>query len=136
MSGKMAENKERVRDYFEAIENHSDGHIEDLTEFVTDDVVNHNPVSSEDVEQGEVEGVESFREHLESLTTAFPDLRFSIEDMIAEDDRVAVRSVLRGTHEGKLMGVEPTDREITLSVITIYRFEDGKIAERWGEASR
>lgn len=136
MTVTLAENKERVRDYFEAIEDHSDGHVEGLSEFVTDDVVNHNPVTSEDVEVGEVQGIEAFGEHLESLTTAFPDLRLEIEDMIAEDDRVAVRSRLRGTHEGKLMGVEPTGREITMSVITIYRFEDGKIAERWGEASR
>lgn len=136
MSVNVGRNKERVREFFEAIEDHEDGRIEDLDEFVSEDVVNHNPVTSEDVEIERVEGRAEFEAHLEALTAAFPDLRIDVEDMIAEDDRVAVRSVLRGTHEGKLMGIEPTNREITLSVITIYRFEDGKIAERWGEASR
>lgn len=133
---RVSRNKERTRSYFDAIEHHDDGDIEDLGEFVTDDVVNHNPVTSDDVEIGEVQGIEAFRRHLESLTAAFPDLRFNIRDIIAEDDRVAVRFVLRGTHEGRLMGIEPTGREITMSVIAIYRFEVGKIAERWGEASR
>lgn len=136
MSADLAEYKERVRDYFEAIEDHSDGDIEGLSEFVTDDVLNHNPVTSEDVEIDQVRGIEAFEEHLEAFTTAFPDVRFEIQDMIAENDRVAVRFRIRGTHEGRLMGVEPTGREITMSVITIYRFKDGKIAERWGEASR
>lgn len=136
MAMEMSDHEERVRDYFDAIANHSDGDIENLSEFVTDDVVNHNPVTSEDVEIDEVRGIDAFEEHLEAFTTAFPDVRFEIQDTIAEDDRVAVRFRLRGTHEGKLMGVEPTGREITMSVITIYRFEDGKIAERWGEASR
>lgn len=128
--------KERVREYFDAIEQHEDGHVEGLTELVIDDVVNHNPVSSEDVEIRDTQGREAYKRHLESLTTAFPNLRLDVEDMVAEDDRVAVRFILRGTQEGRLMGIEPTGREITLSVIAIYRFEDGKIAERWGEASR
>lgn len=136
MTATLAEHKERVRDYFDAIADHDDGRIADLSEYVTDDVVNHNPVTTEDVEVGQVRGIEAFEEHLEALTVAFPDLRFDIEDTIAEDDRVAVRFTLRGTHEGRLMGVDATGREITMSVITIYRFEDGKIAERWGEASR
>lgn len=128
--------KERVREYFDAIEQHEDGHVKDLSEFVTDDVVNHNPVSSEDVEIRDTQGRKAYKRHLESLTAAFPTLRLDIEDMVAEDDQVAVRFTLRGTQEGRLMGIEPTGREITLSVIAIYRFENGKIAERWGEASR
>lgn len=90
----VARNKERVREFFEAIEDHEDGRIEDLEEFVSDDVVNHNPVTSEGVEIERVEGRAEFEEHLQSLTAAFPDLRIGIEDMIADDDRVAVRSVL------------------------------------------
>ncbi|SER57791.1 ester cyclase [Natrinema salaciae] len=136
MAMKVNQRKERVREYFDAIEQHEDGHIEELPAFVIDDVVNHNPVSSEDVEIRDTQGREAYKRHLESLTTAFPNLRLEIEDMVAEDDRVAVRFTLRGTQEGRLMGIEPTGRELTLSVIAIYRFEDGKIAERWGEASR
>lgn len=132
----MEHNKERVRAYFDVLEQHTDGAVADLEEYVADDVVNHNPVSSDDVEIGDTHGIAAFRRHLEALTTAFPDLRIDVQDMLGEDDRVAVRFVLRGTHEGTLMGIEPTGREITLSVIAIYRFDDGKIAERWGEASR
>lgn len=83
MTFSLAENEERVRDFFEAIADHSDGRVEGLSEFVTGDVVNHNPVTTEDVEVGEVQEIEAFGEHLESLTAAFPDVRFEIEDMIA-----------------------------------------------------
>lgn len=129
------ETKERARQYLEALEGHSDGHIDNLEEFVAEDVVNHNPASSDDITPGEARGIDAFRPHAESVTRAFPDLEFDIQDMIAEDDRVMVRFVLTGTHDGPFMGIEPTGEEVTLSGIVVYRFDDGKIVERWGEAN-
>lgn len=131
----LDENKERARQYLEALEGHTDGHIDNLEEFVAEDVVNHNPVSSDDITLGEARGIEAFRPHAESITTAFPDLQFDIQDQIAEDDRVMTRFVLSGTHDGPFMGIEPTGEEVTMSGIVIYRFANGKIVERWGEAN-
>ncbi|WP_338728941.1 ester cyclase [Haladaptatus sp. DJG-WS-42] len=128
------QNKELARQYLEAIENHTDGHIDTLEELVADDVVNHTPASSDELTPGEQRGIDAFRTHAESVTHAFPDVSFDIHDMLAEDDRVMVRFDLMGTHDGPFMGVEATGKEVTMSGIVVYRFEDGKIVERWSEA--
>ena len=130
---RLQENKARAREYLEAIENHRDGRIENLGAFIKETVVNHNRLSSSDATSDEEWGSEAFRRHAESVPQAFPDVRFDIKDMIAEDDRVMVRLVLSGTHQGPFMGVEPTGQQIEMSAIVIYRFENGLIAERWSE---
>ena len=63
--------------------------------------------------------------------TAFPDLHFTIEELIAEGDKVAGRYTARGTHKGELMGIPPTNNAISLTVSEIYRIADGKITEHW-----
>jgi steroid delta-isomerase-like uncharacterized protein len=135
MTDQLTENKERAQQYFEAIEGHVDGRIDDLDAFVADDVVNHSPASSDELTPEAEHGIEAFRRHAESIVAAFPDIRFDIQDVIAEDDRVMVRFVLTGTHSGEMGGVEPTGEEITMSGIVVYRFEDGKIVERWDETN-
>jgi steroid delta-isomerase-like uncharacterized protein len=64
---------------------------------------------------------------------AFPDLQITIEEMIAEGDKVAVRAVGRGTHQGELMGIPPTGRSVTVALMDINRIADGQLVERWGE---
>ena len=65
---------------------------------------------------------------------AFPDLQATIEDLIAEGHKVAVRGTLRGTHPGELLGIPPTGAQVTVPLIDINRIEAGKLVERWGEA--
>ncbi len=60
-----------------------------------------------------------------------PDIRITIEDMIAENDIVVTRYILRGTHLGELRGMHPTGKQVTLQGIVISRIIDGKIAEEW-----
>jgi predicted ester cyclase len=62
---------------------------------------------------------------------AFPDVRVSVEDQIAEGDMVVTRWTATGTHTGELMGIPPTGRRIEISGITINRFSGGRIAEDW-----
>ena len=62
---------------------------------------------------------------------AHPDLRFTIDDLIAEDDRVTIRWTLRGTNTGPMLGRPPTGQPVELAAIVIFRIADGKIAERW-----
>ena len=65
------------------------------------------------------------------FTTAFPDIDITVEDMIAEADRVAFRIRATGTHEGSFMDVDPTGKTVTLNAVDIHRFDDGKVVEEW-----
>jgi steroid delta-isomerase-like uncharacterized protein len=69
------------------------------------------------------------------MWAAVPDACVSLDDVVAQDDRAAVRLTLSGTHEGELMGVPASHQPLTFAVISILRFdEDGRIAERWNVA--
>lgn len=63
--------------------------------------------------------------------TAFPDLHVTIDDMLVEGNHVAVRTTMRGTHEGEFYGIPPTHKQTTTSGITQARFSDGKLVEWW-----
>jgi predicted ester cyclase len=77
-------------------------------------------------------GPESFRQLITMLRTAFPDLHFAIEDLIAEGDTVAGRLTMNGTHTGPLMGMPPTGRAVRQAHMHFIRFRDGKAIEHWG----
>ena len=62
---------------------------------------------------------------------AFPDFRFTVEDQLAEGDRVATRWTWQGTHSGEFMGAAPTGKEVKLTGMTIHRLRNGKIQEGW-----
>jgi predicted ester cyclase len=64
--------------------------------------------------------------------TAFPDIRWSIEDLIAEGDKVAVRLTAQGSHQGDFMGIPPTGRRATWTETHIVRIVDGQQVEHWG----
>lgn len=104
------------------------GDLEIVDELVAEDFFNHNPLVPD-----APPGPDGFKQNVSALRTAFPDIDFATEDIIAEDDKVVFRTVGRGTHEGELMGVEPTGREVELSGIVIFRIEDGQIVERWAQ---
>jgi steroid delta-isomerase-like uncharacterized protein len=63
---------------------------------------------------------------------AFPDINFTVEDLIAEGDKVIVRWSYRGTHQGESMGIPATGKQVTVTGMNIARFADGKIIEDWG----
>jgi steroid delta-isomerase-like uncharacterized protein len=68
-----------------------------------------------------------------SFYAAFPDLSHEFQDLFATGDRVVLRAIDRGTHRGEFMGLPPTGRSVKFSVIAIFRFEEGRIAEVWEE---
>ena len=76
-------------------------------------------------------GPEEFKQVFAHVRTAFPDLRFQIEDMIAEDDQVAVRFVEHGTHQGLWHDLPPTGKTIRVPGIAIFRLMEGKIVHQW-----
>ncbi len=66
------------------------------------------------------------------LRAAFPDLTATLEDILAEGDRVAYRLTIRGTHQGAFQGIAPTGKRVTVSFTAIVRIEDGRLVEEWG----
>jgi steroid delta-isomerase-like uncharacterized protein len=77
-------------------------------------------------------GAELLKELFARLHRAFPDLRITIEDLIAEGDKVVVRDTVTGTHQGEYLGLAPTGRSVSYDEIFVCRFTDGRIAETWG----
>ena len=67
------------------------------------------------------------------MRSGFPDIRWTLEDMTAEEDNVAARFTMRGTHRGAFFGVPPTGRPIQLQAMNFYRFAGGKIVEERGQ---
>jgi steroid delta-isomerase-like uncharacterized protein len=76
-------------------------------------------------------GPQAMKEHVSGWLMSFPDLRFNLEQMIAEQDRVVSQLVMEGTHQGTWMGISPTRRRLQIRMITIHRITNGKIAEDW-----
>jgi predicted ester cyclase len=66
------------------------------------------------------------------LLQAYPDLSITVEDLIAEGDKVVTRNTVTGSHQGEYMGIPPTGRRVTYNEIFIVRFANGRIAETWG----
>jgi len=74
---------------------------------------------------------ESIKQHVAEWVAAFPDLRFTAEQMIAEGDRVVTHCTARGTHLGYWHSIPPTGKIITIQMTVIHRIADGRIAEDW-----
>lgn len=106
-----------------------EGSTDRLDELLTDDYVLHDPTSPE-----EIRGRDAFKEYIQTYRNAFSDLDATIETIIAEDDLVAVRFRVRGTHDGPLPeapDLEPTGREIEIVGMEFDRIENGRLAETW-----
>ncbi len=82
-------------------------------------------------------GMPRDREALKQLTTmlhsAFPDFKATIDDIVAEGDKVVIRQTWSGTHKGEFMGVPPTGKSVSFGVIDIIRMAGGKCVEHWGQ---
>jgi len=70
-----------------------------------------------------------------TLHTAYPDLRFTVDDLVAEADRVVIRWTMRGTNTGPMFGQPPTGQSVEQTAIVIFGIAGGKIAERWASFS-
>ncbi len=77
-------------------------------------------------------GAQALKEVFARLHRAFPDLQITVEDLIAEGDKVVGRNSVTGTHKGEYMGLPPTGKSVTYNEIFIMRFVNGRVAETWG----
>ena len=98
----------------------------DFDEFIARHYVGHIG-GGNDMDRAELERLER------NYAVAFGDVRYEIQDLIAEGDRVVLRVESSGTHRAEFVGIPATGRRVTNTGIVIYRIEDGKIAESWAE---
>jgi steroid delta-isomerase-like uncharacterized protein len=116
--------KDIVRQFTERVVNGGD--LDAARELMAEDFLDHNRLPDE--EPGLAGVTAAFAE----IRAAFPDLRLTVEDVVAEGDRVAARVTWRGTHRGPFLGVPPTGRRFEVTSISINRIADDRIVERWG----
>ncbi len=103
------------------------GKLEQADTLIATAYIDHNPIGL-----GGKSGIEGFKQTVRALRFAFPDLHFTVEQMIVNGDQVVTRTTVRGTHKNSFMGVDPTDKQVTVSGFDIFRIADGVVAERWG----
>lgn len=115
-----AEGKELMRRFFDELPNK--GNLDAADELFAADVAYHLPDNA-------VHGVEGVKGVISTFRGAFPDLRVTIEDMLAEGERVATRVTVRGTHRGELMGIAATGTQAVWSATHISCVREGRIVE-------
>ena len=117
------DNKALVRRFVDEVQ--SGGNIDLIDEVCSPGFVNHSAPP----------GIPADREGVKIVTAmfrgAFPDSYFTLEDMVAEGDKVATRKTFHGTHGGDFMGMPPTGRVVSMGLIDIVRVSDGRVVEHW-----
>jgi steroid delta-isomerase-like uncharacterized protein len=104
----------------------SSGDLATIDRFFAPDVISH------DMPPGFPQGIEGVRMFFSAFRDGMPDVRVSIDEIVVEDDRAAVATMIEGTHTGALMGIEPTGRRISVRGIDMVRVADGRIVEHRG----
>jgi steroid delta-isomerase-like uncharacterized protein len=105
----------------------SQGKLDLVDELVVRDYIGHTPL-------GELYGPEGVKQFFATLRDAFPNLQVTVEDQIAEGDKVATRWTAHGTHEGQFQAVPATGRQMTMTGMTIFRIANARIIEGWTNA--
>ena len=78
--------------------------------------------------------IDTFKETFSEAREGFPDLSVTVDDVMAEGNRVAARVTMRGTHRGEFQGIAPTGKRVEVRAIDMFRISNGKIVEHWGHA--
>lgn len=116
-------NKATAKRFYDAI---NAGRLEIFEEVLAEDFVEHEKFPGLEPTRA------GARKMFEGMRAAFPDFRMTIDDMVAEDDKVFVRATMTGTHTGDFFGMAPTGRSMSVAFADFVRFEQGRVAEHWG----
>ena len=119
----LEDNKAIARRYQEEV--WGKGNLDLIDELVAPDFVDHGLPATMDL------GFAGARQAVQGALDAFPDGQWTVEDLIAEGDKVVVRWKMQATHEHPFRGIAPGGKPVTINGITILRLVDGKIVERW-----
>jgi steroid delta-isomerase-like uncharacterized protein len=115
-------NKTLARRWFEDL--FSRGNLDAANEILSAEFVDH--LTHEDER-----GLEELKAYVTIYRAAFPDIQDTLEQIVAEGDKVVVRWTSRGTHQGEFMGAAPTGRHVTFTGMRLFRIAENKIAESW-----
>jgi steroid delta-isomerase-like uncharacterized protein len=116
------QNKNLARRFWDEVINQ--GKVGALDEIVDADYIQHHV--------GLPPGLAGIKKFAEATITAFPDQHATVDDILADGDRVITRTTIRGTHKGPFRDIAPSGRPISIEVIDIWRVEGGKLKEHWG----
>jgi steroid delta-isomerase-like uncharacterized protein len=122
----IEENKALVRQMVDAVFNQ--GNMSQADEFLAPSFVER-----EDLPPGIPRDREGVKQLTAMLRSAFPDFKATIDDILAEGDKVVIRQTWSGSHQGEFMGIPATGRSVSFGVIDIIRIADGKFVEHWGQ---
>jgi steroid delta-isomerase-like uncharacterized protein len=115
----VEENKVIVHRFFEVL-NKQD--LLAFDDYVTSDYLDHT---------NQFHGLDNMKQAIANVYKGFPDFHVTIEDIIAEDDKVWIHSIETGTHSEEFQGIAPTSKKLTFTCVDIFKIVDGKIAEAW-----
>jgi steroid delta-isomerase-like uncharacterized protein len=115
--------KDLVRNYYEALWNRWDFALADV--LIAESIVFRGSLGIR------VQGREAFKEYMRTVRAAFPDFHNRIEELIAENDRVAARLTYTGMHQGEVLGIAPTGRQVSYAGVALFRVVENHIAEGW-----
>ncbi len=118
----LAANKAAASSYFEQVLNRGDMSAADA--IFAPDIQFHYPL-------GDLSGANALKGYVAAVRTAFPDIHFTVADLIGEGNRVAARWTLVGSQTGEFRGNAPTGKKVSLPGNTVFNFVDGKIQEVW-----
>lgn len=120
----IEDNKELLARYVTEV--WDEGDLDALNEFLSPEFKRHVSPTLPPLD------VEAQIERLKGFRRAFPDITLTVEEVTAEDDRIAFRSTIRGTHRGELAGLPATGKKITVGLVDVIRLEGSRFAEQWG----
>jgi steroid delta-isomerase-like uncharacterized protein len=106
------------------------GNLNELKTVFSPNVVDRDPASDQQP------GPEGFIHFFTGFRAAFPDLNISVEQLVADEENVAIAYTVTGTHQGDFLGIPATGRQIKARGVQIARFENGQIVERWGSSDQ
>src|SRR4028118_178354 len=119
------DNKALVRRFVDEVQ--SAGNIDLIDEICSSEFVNHS------TPPGTPPDCQGIKILTAMFRGAFPDSYFTVEDMVAEGDKVVTRKTFHGTHEGEFMGIPPSGRSVSMGLIDIVRISEGRVVEHWSE---
>ncbi len=119
------ENKVLIRRFFEEVWNEKN--LDAIDELIAAEQIDHS------LPPGLPAGREGAKTFIGMYLNAFPDTKMTIEDVVAEGDKVVTRWIATGTHTGELMGIPATGKQVTVTGLDINRYSDGKSVEHWGQ---
>jgi steroid delta-isomerase-like uncharacterized protein len=119
----MMKNKESVKKWFDAFNAHN---VDNMAATMDANYIEHSPAP------GQAAGIDGFKKMMTEWLAAYPDMKGTVVDVIAEGDRIGVLSRMEGTNSGPMMGMPATNKKVDVLGIDWMKISNGKVTEHWG----